>query len=139
MTTLPQLNDFITLVAYNNLCTLPNFSFSSRLASACPTINNKILTKGLYSSLISYLEDLNTILLANPNTTNYTASQRITYLGNIFFTSRSKVMEYFDAIFYQFLNIFSIDYTNFVQRNTNVLIFASIGLVIGIGLVGLLL
>jgi hypothetical protein len=52
---LPQLNNFLTQVAYSNLCTLPNFNFTSYLVKNCTTTNNKILTKGLYSSLISYL------------------------------------------------------------------------------------
>lgn len=53
---LPQVSEFLSQVAYSNLCTLPNFNFSSLLIDNCSIINNKILTKGLYSSFISYLE-----------------------------------------------------------------------------------
>ncbi len=53
---LPQVNSFLSQVAYSNLCTLHTFNYSSLLIGNCSLINNQILTKGLYSSLISYLE-----------------------------------------------------------------------------------
>lgn len=136
---LPQFSKFLSQVAYGNLCTLPNMNFPDYLQKNCSTTNNNILTKGLYSSLISYLEELTTLLLANPITSNFTSTQRMAYLANPFFTSQAIIKQYFDAIFTQFLNIFSSDFTNLIQQSTNVLIFANIGIVVGIGLIGALL
>jgi hypothetical protein len=108
---LPNLHSFLNQVGYSNLCTLPDFNFSSSLMASCSTTNNNILTKGLYSSLISYLEEATTLLLANPSTTNFTNAQRMTYLGNPFFTSRAMIVQYLNGIFTQFLSLYASDFT----------------------------
>ena len=44
-----------------------NFSNSSYHQKQCLAIANHILTKGLYSSIIDYVESVHTLMLANPN------------------------------------------------------------------------
>jgi hypothetical protein len=139
ISTLPNLNSFLQNVAYGNLCTLPNFNFASYLVANCSTTNNKILTKGLYSSLISYLEEASTLLLAFPSTANFTTAQRMAYLGSPFFTTHSIIVEYLNDVFKQFLALYSSDFTALIKNSTSVLLFANIGIVVGIGLVGVLL
>lgn len=111
---LPNLRSFLLQVAYGNLCTLPSFNFTPYLMANCSITNNKILTKGLYSSLISYLEEATTLLLANPTTSNFTNSQRLAYLADPFFTSHAMIVQYLNDIFNQFLSLYSLDFTALV-------------------------
>lgn len=136
---LPNLRSFLSQVAYSNLCTLPTFNFSAYLINNCSTSNNNILTKGLYSSLISYLEEATTLLLANPSTTNFTNSQHMTYLGNPFFTSHATIVQYLNEILAQFLSLYASDFTLLVQQSTDILIYASLSIVLAFSFVGVLL
>lgn len=136
---LPNLRSFISQVGYSNLCTLPTFNFSSHLMANCSTTNNNILTKGLFSSLINYMEEATTLFLANPSTTNFTNAQRMIYLANPFFTSRAMIIQYLNDIFNNFLSLYASDFTILVQQSTNILIYASLGIVVAIGFVGVLL
>lgn len=53
---LPKLKYFLNEIAYNNICNLSDIAFPSYLVSICPTVSQGVLTKGFYSSLISFLE-----------------------------------------------------------------------------------
>ena len=61
------------------------------------------------------------------------------YLTDPFFTSSSFILHYFNEILNRFLTLYAQDFTKIVQDSTNVLIFANIGIIIGIGLIGALL
>jgi len=74
--------------------TLGNGTFGNK--SPCINISNQILTKGFYSAVISFLEDANTLILANPNTPSMTMSQRLQYMNSHFFLKDSLLINYFD-------------------------------------------
>lgn len=57
------------------------------------------------------------------------------YLGNPLFTSNAVILYYFDTIIEQFLVYFIQDFKNMIQKTTNVLLYASIGIIIGVGFV----
>ena len=57
-----------------------------------------MLTKGFYASLISFLEQLNTLMIAYPSTTNLTQAERMVYLGNPLFSTNAQLLHYFGII-----------------------------------------
>jgi hypothetical protein len=58
------------------------------------------------------------------------------YLNNPFFMAHGQLIQYFDAIIQQFLLLFINDFSNMITNSTNVLIYANIGLIITIGIIG---
>lgn len=134
---MPHVKTFLDEIGYGNLCTLPDMNFKG-LSSFCTTVSSGVLTKGLYSSLINFCERMDNIMIAYPNTTNLTQAQMMAYLGNSLFTSDSGILYFFGTIIEQFLVYFIQDFKSMIQSATNVLIDASLGIIIGVGLVGFL-
>jgi len=77
-----------------------------------------MLTKGLISSLLNYIESASTLFFANPNTTLYNLTQKLAYLNSPFFTDASRLAEYFDLILDTTLRILIMDYKNLVSSYT---------------------
>lgn len=69
---MPKVKAFLDEIAYSNLCQIPDVKYQASLIARCPTVSQGVLTKGFYSSLISFLEELNTLMIAYPTTSNLT-------------------------------------------------------------------
>jgi hypothetical protein len=63
-------------MAFSNLCDSPLFELRS-VPNLCPVVGGGILTKGLYSTIINYVEQAKNLLNLHPNVGNYTFSQKI--------------------------------------------------------------
>ena len=94
----PKVKDFLEKISYSNLCKIPDVKYEPNLIARCPTVSQGVLTKGLYSSLINFLEELNTLLIAYPSTANLTQAERMAYLGHPIFTTNAVILYYFDTI-----------------------------------------
>jgi len=91
-------------------------------------IGNMILEKGFYSSMISYLEGVSTLMLAFPNMPLANLSQRLQYLNSEFFMQDSQLIGYFDSIITTILSFFQEDYANIINNSTNYLVYTALGM-----------
>lgn len=91
---LPLLQAYVNSIYYGNICQLEqqglfdlsNYTFYGRgNSSYCMNINNQMLTKGLISSLLNFIESASTLFYANPNTTLFNVTQKLAYLNSPFF------------------------------------------------------
>ena len=110
----PKVKKFLDKISYSNLCEISDVNYLPGYSLRCPTVSKGVLTKGLYSSIINFLEDINTILIAYPTTSNLTLAERMTYLGNPFFTANSGITYYLDSMVIQFLVYFAQDFTSMI-------------------------
>ena len=98
----PLTDTFKNAASYGNLCEMTamfvsSYSFANmNNKTFCSTIGDNVLTKGFYSSIIGYLESINTLRLSNPNTTGYTSAQKVAYLKSDFFADTSRIVNFFD-------------------------------------------
>lgn len=84
-------------MAFSNLCDSKLFELKA-IPNLCPIVGGGILTKGLYSTIINYLEQAKNLLYLHPNVRNYTFSQKIDYLGSPFFND-GVITIFIDEIF----------------------------------------
>jgi len=136
LSSLPITEQFINSIGYSNLCnmfqagdfingSIFNNTFN---ASECMGIGNMILEKGFYSSMISYLEGVSTLMLAFPNMPLANLSQRLQYLNSEFFMQDSQLIGYFDSIITTILSFFQEDYANIINNSTNYLVYTALGM-----------
>jgi len=74
------------------------------------SINNQMLSKGLISSLLSYIESANTLFYVNQNITSYNLTKKLAFLNEIFFQDIAKMSDYFDLVYSTALIYFGTDY-----------------------------
>ncbi len=104
--------------------------FNTILPTDCYQIGSGVLQKGFYSSIISYVQSLNTLLLLNSDIGNFSAFQRVSlYLNSSFFMADGELNNYFTTILDIFSEKFNQDFSDLVSHSASLMIYSIIGLI----------
>ena len=137
-TLIQQYSAHFRELQYNDIChsdqagVFPDseFIFEGRFDySQCASIAQASLTKGFSSAFLSFLEGANNLILAHPETLDYSSDERLDYFGHPFFMKTSRLVDYLSLVLDSASRDIRDSFLSTLNYNTRVLTSISLVLI----------